>query len=41
VLAADPLRSQWLELIKRLQASGIIERPGAGDELLAALAGES
>jgi len=30
-------RAQWIDLIRRLQDCGLIERPGAGDELIAAL----
>jgi len=30
-------RAEWIELIRRLQACGTIEREGAGDELIAAL----
>lgn len=30
-------RAQWIDLIRRLQDCGSIERPGAGDELIAAL----
>ncbi len=37
VLAADPLREQWLELVRRLQICGLMERSGAGDELLEAM----
>jgi uncharacterized Ntn-hydrolase superfamily protein len=37
VLAADPLREQWLELIRRLQICGLLEREGTSDELLEAM----
>ena len=37
VLAADPLREQWLDLVRRLQICGLLERPGAADELLGAM----
>jgi hypothetical protein len=37
VLARDPRRAFWMDLIGRLQACGIIERAGAGDELIAGL----
>jgi uncharacterized Ntn-hydrolase superfamily protein len=37
VLARDARRQHWMDLIRRLQACGLIERPGAGDELLRAL----
>jgi len=37
MLAKDERREHWIDLIKRIQECGIIERPGAGDELIAAL----
>lgn len=37
MLANDPRRSEWVGLIHRLQACGLIERAGAGAELLAAV----
>ena len=37
VLADDPRRAHWIDLIGRLQACGLTERPGAADELTAAL----
>lgn len=37
VLAQDPRRSQWIDLMRRLQACGLIERAGAAEELIAAL----
>lgn len=37
VLAADPRRDHWLDLIQRLSVCGLIEREGAGEDLLAAL----
>jgi uncharacterized Ntn-hydrolase superfamily protein len=40
VLVADPRRNQWIEMIRRLQECGIIERARAADELIAALDAE-
>ena len=37
MLARDPRRAFWTDLIGRLQACGLIERAGAGDELIAGL----
>jgi uncharacterized Ntn-hydrolase superfamily protein len=37
VLASDERREQWIDLIRRIQNCGMIERPGAGDELIATL----
>jgi hypothetical protein len=37
MLARDSRREHWIDLIRRLQACGLIERPGAGDELLRTL----
>jgi uncharacterized Ntn-hydrolase superfamily protein len=37
VLARNPRRAHWVELIRRLQMCGLIERENAGDELIAAL----
>jgi uncharacterized Ntn-hydrolase superfamily protein len=37
MLAQVDRRAQWIDLIRRLQACGSIERAGAGDELIAAL----
>lgn len=37
MLANDPRRAEWVELVHRLQACGLIERAGAGAELLAAV----
>ncbi len=37
VLAQDPRRAEWIDLIRRLQACGLIERAGAAEELIAAL----
>jgi uncharacterized Ntn-hydrolase superfamily protein len=37
MLAQADRRAQWIDLIRRLQACGTIEREGAGDELIAAL----
>jgi len=34
MLANDPRRAEWVELIHRLQACGLIERAGAGAELI-------
>lgn len=39
-LADDPLREQWLDLVRRLQICGLLEREGAADELLAAMSFE-
>ena len=36
-LAADPRRDHWLDLIQRLSVCGLIEREGAGEDLIAAL----
>jgi uncharacterized Ntn-hydrolase superfamily protein len=36
-LARHPRRAQWIDLIRRLQACGLIENRNAGDELIAAL----
>jgi len=33
-LKDDPRRAYWIELIQRIQACGIIERPGAAEELI-------
>jgi uncharacterized Ntn-hydrolase superfamily protein len=38
-LANDPRRAQWIDLIGRLQACGLIERAGAAEELIKALEG--
>jgi uncharacterized Ntn-hydrolase superfamily protein len=37
VLAQDERRAQWIDLIRRLRACGLIERAGAGEELIAAI----
>jgi uncharacterized Ntn-hydrolase superfamily protein len=37
VLAHDPLRDDWIELIRRLEACGLLERQGAASELIKAL----
>jgi uncharacterized Ntn-hydrolase superfamily protein len=37
MLARVDRRAQWIDLIRRLQDCGSIERPGAADELIAAL----
>jgi uncharacterized Ntn-hydrolase superfamily protein len=37
VLANDPRRAQWIELIRRLQTCGLTERKGAAHELIQAL----
>jgi hypothetical protein len=37
MLTMDSRKDHWIDLIKRLQSCGIIEREGAGDELLAML----
>ena len=37
MLSGDPRVEHWIDLTRRIQACGIIERSGAGDELLAAL----
>ncbi len=36
-LADDPRRDHWLDLIQRLSVCGLIEREGAGEDLIAAL----
>lgn len=37
ILAKDDRKKHWIELIRRIQECGIIERKGAGDELVNAL----
>ncbi len=37
VLARHPRRTHWIDLIRRLQMCGLIERENAGDDLIAAL----
>ncbi len=37
MLAADPRKAEWVELIRRLEACGLIERSGAGSALIAAV----
>ena len=37
MLSVDSRKDHWIDLIRRVQNCGIIEREGAGDELLAAL----
>jgi uncharacterized Ntn-hydrolase superfamily protein len=37
ILARNPRRTQWIELVRRLQNCGMIQRHRAGDELIAAL----
>lgn len=37
VLARNPRRIHWIDLIRRLQLCGLIERENAGDDLIAAL----
>jgi hypothetical protein len=37
MLIKEARKDHWIDLIKRLQYCGIIERQGAGDELLAQL----
>ncbi len=37
VLAQNPRRAHWIDLIRRLRACGMIERAGAAEELIAAL----
>jgi uncharacterized Ntn-hydrolase superfamily protein len=37
VLATDTRRDHWIDLIRRLTACGLIERQGAGEELIAAI----
>ncbi|MBI5958938.1 MAG: DUF1028 domain-containing protein [Chloroflexi bacterium] len=37
VLASDARREHWIDLIRRLQACGLLERAGAAEELIAAL----
>lgn len=37
VLANDPLRAQWIDLIGRLERCGLIERAGAAEALIALL----
>lgn len=36
-LANDPRRAHWIDLIRRLQICGLLERAGAGEELIQAL----
>lgn len=38
MLEQEPRREYWIDLIHRLQVCGMIERSGAGDELISALA---
>jgi len=38
VLIHETNRAHWIDLIRRIQACGIIKRPGAGEELITALA---
>ena len=37
VLANDPLREQWIDLINRLQTCGLLEREGAAKEMIETL----
>lgn len=37
VLANDPRRKEWIDLVRRLQACGLLEREGAAEELIHAL----
>lgn len=37
MLAADPRRAHWIDLIRRLEACGLIEREGAARELITAV----
>jgi uncharacterized Ntn-hydrolase superfamily protein len=37
VLAGDPRRNHWIELVRRLETCGLMERTGAADELIRAL----
>ncbi|MBN1935525.1 MAG: DUF1028 domain-containing protein [Anaerolineae bacterium] len=37
VFDQDPRRAQWIDLIRRLQACGLIERAEAGEELIVAI----
>ncbi len=37
VLANDPRRAHWIDLIRRLQTCGLLEREGAAEELIQAL----
>lgn len=39
MLASDPRREHWIDLIRRLQVCGLLERDGAADDLIAALKG--
>ena len=39
VFELDPLRSQWVELITRVDEAGLIERDGAASALVTALGG--
>lgn len=41
VLANDSRREHWLDLVKRLEACGTLEREGAADEFIAAMNAES
>jgi len=41
VFKDDPRRDEWLDLIRRLGACGLIEEPGRADQLLAAISDES
>ena len=37
VLAGHPLREHWVDLLRRLQSCGLIERQGAAEELISAI----
>jgi hypothetical protein len=37
MLEGEERREEWIELIRRVQDCGIIERAGAGEELIQAL----
>jgi uncharacterized Ntn-hydrolase superfamily protein len=41
VLANDPRREHWLDLVRRLEECGLIEREGAAEELLNAMNADS
>ena len=37
VLERDPRREHWIEMLRRLEGSGFVERQGSMTELIAAL----
>jgi hypothetical protein len=37
MLASDPRREHWIDLLRRMQTCGMLERDGAAEELIKAL----